>query len=87
MKVTEEVAVMKNDIAHIKGNISQMSGKIDKMYDILIDGDGKIHLLNKEVFGNGQLGLRAEINDLKKYLFIGIGGLAVITFVLNIWLS
>ena len=75
MTMKEEVAVMKNDVEHIKEHLTVVSDKINKMYETFVKGEGKISVLNKEVFGNGKPGLRSELTDVKIKLakYVGIG--------------
>ena len=86
-----EIAVIKNELknikevelANIKCSMNEMKNKIDLMYDTFIKGEGKISVLNKEVFGNGKPGLREKINNLARYVWMAVGGLGVLTFILN----
>jgi len=63
-KETIQLAVMKTEIKLISKQMDCILPKIDEIHDTFIRGEGKIHSLEKEVFGNGKPGIRTEINKL-----------------------
>lgn len=70
-----KLAVLQNNVDHIKKDLAETLPKIDAMHDTFIKGEGKISALNKEVFGNGKRGLREEVNTINKRLAYWAGGI------------
>ena len=55
---------MKTEMKEINKQMECITPKIDEIHDTFIRGEGKISVLEKEVFGNGKPGIRTEINKL-----------------------
>lgn len=92
-KETIEFTVMKQEIKTITKQMDIITPKIERIHDTFIKGDGKITVLNKEVFGNGKPGIRSELNELrltveKKFAYYaGCIGIASIIFTIIVQLA
>jgi hypothetical protein len=50
-------------------------------HDILIAIQEKVNSIERQLFGNGQPGLRSRVEKLERYKFLQIGGIAVLSMV------
>lgn len=64
-KETIEFTVMQQDVKSMNKQMDLIVPKIERIHDTFIKGEGKINVLNKEVFGNGKPGIRIELNELR----------------------
>lgn len=77
----QELTKLQTDMEWVKKACENMIPKIDDMHTTFLKGEGKIGVLNKEVFGNGKKGLRDSVNDLKVRLAYYSGIIAVVTVI------
>jgi chromosome segregation ATPase len=70
----EDIAVLKNDMKWVKesarkteDNIQKLNDSVDKITQILTQGEGKINVIKKEVFGNGYAAnsLKTRVTNLE----------------------
>ena len=64
-KELEDFIIVKSDVKNLCKSVDNIVPKIEEIHDTFIKGEGKITVLNKEVFGNGKPGLRKELSDLR----------------------
>ena len=67
-KYEGKMAEVVTDLSWIKRNLATVMPKIEEMHTTFIQGEGKIKVLNKEVFGNGKPGLNGKLDSVEKKL-------------------
>lgn len=93
----ESTEALATDIQWLKQEQQKNSEKIDKIYETFTAGEGKIHRLNKKVFGNGEKGLVEQVCEHQKFLdefrgvinflkWVGIGNIvAIIAIIIKVF--
>jgi len=86
-----EMAVIKTEVKYIKKTLDEICPMINNMHSTFIKGEGKIRNnyskiveLNKQINGNGNPGLRQDVQQIKSKLQYYAGGMIVIMAVLQI---
>jgi hypothetical protein len=57
---------MGNDIDWIKQALKNITPKIETMHTTFTEGEGKIKVLNKAVFGNGKEGIKDKLDNVER---------------------
>lgn len=63
-----ELAILRTDSEWIKTELKETVKKLDKMLNILSNGEGKISKLNKSIYGNGKEGIVDIVKSNHDYI-------------------
>ena len=74
----KEIAEMSTNQRWIMGALKDISPKINEMHDVFIQGEGKIKVINKSLFGNGKPGLIERVEKIEELLAKVEGGKIVV---------
>ena len=98
-KTDTRIAVIETEVKYLKKSFDSIIPKINEMHETFIRGEGKIKVLNKEVFGDNSNGLKHDVADLKTtaakasgvVLFmkwiVGVLGIANLVTIFKVWLE
>lgn len=67
-KYEGKMAEVITDLSWIKKSFANIVPKIEEMHTTFIQGEGKIKVLNKAVFGNGKPGLSDKLDSVETKL-------------------